>query len=442
MRNRLGIGGLLVVVCCGRVSIERPGTSEVASGAGGVAGGTFSGGVGGLDIGGDGGSDGIAGSPLELAGASAGGAVARGSAGSSDDAGSSGDAGSSASAGASGSGGVVQQPHPYRALHIAVGALHSCALLEDHQLKCWGQNFYGQLGLGNIVDHGLTGMGDALPLVDLGAGTSVKAVAAGRYATCAILDDDRVKCWGQNIMASSSGIDQTSFALGDEAGEMGDALQPVPLGAGHHATKIGLGYYLGCIALEDDSFVCGGTSNEFGAVPAALGVSLLSLAGSTGMLGLYSDDWLRSIPAGTMNRPEQFQSDVVMVGAADECVGTWSSAKVLNISKYNDSYPVPQIYALAASQGCPVCAITGDHRVHCWEAEPHGGAQLDSDQSLLIPLPADAVELAGGSYSHLCALLTDGTVWCWDWGTGPSDPAVGGSREAPKQADLGIWRPR
>jgi len=44
--------------------------------------------------------------------------------------------------------------------------------------------------------------------------------------------------------------------------------------------KLGLGYYDGCIALEDDSFVCGGTSNEFGVVPAALGVSLLSLAGS------------------------------------------------------------------------------------------------------------------------------------------------------------------
>ena len=39
-------------------------------------------------------------------------------------------------------------------------------------LKCWGYNFYGQLGLGDTNDRGDQGgeMGDSLPSVDLGSG--------------------------------------------------------------------------------------------------------------------------------------------------------------------------------------------------------------------------------------------------------------------------------
>jgi hypothetical protein len=203
--------------------------------------------------------------------------------------------GASEAGGSSGEGGSEEavEPHPYRALHLALGGLHSCALLEDHQVKCWGQNFYGQLGLGDTIDRGITGMGDQLPLVDLGRGRSAKAIAAGRYATCAILDDDSAKCWGQAIMASFVVVSQSQFALGDEPNEMGDALVPVRLGAGHHATHIAVGYDVACVGLEDDSFVCGDTDFKFGPAPSAPGVSLLSLMGSTIIAGLYSDHSLR-----------------------------------------------------------------------------------------------------------------------------------------------------
>ena len=39
-------------------------------------------------------------------------------------------------------------------------------------------------------------MGDNLPTVDLGSGKSIKFLVAGRYHTCAVLNDDTVKCWG------------------------------------------------------------------------------------------------------------------------------------------------------------------------------------------------------------------------------------------------------
>jgi alpha-tubulin suppressor-like RCC1 family protein len=42
---------------------------------------------------------------------------------------------------------------PARALHVAAGGGHYCALLDDLTLWCWGANGGGQLGLGDEVDH-------------------------------------------------------------------------------------------------------------------------------------------------------------------------------------------------------------------------------------------------------------------------------------------------
>ena len=41
-------------------------------------------------------------------------------------------------------------------------------------------------------------MGDNLLFIDLGVGKSAKAIAAGGLHTCVILDDDQVKCFGYN----------------------------------------------------------------------------------------------------------------------------------------------------------------------------------------------------------------------------------------------------
>ncbi len=432
MRYRLGMSGLLLLggfCACGQVAHEPASDGAAGADAGGAL--AVAAGTAGFAVAGNNEGSGIGG---------AGTAGVAGSAAGEPGVGGAGEAGGGAGEGGSAE---PEEPHPYRALHLALGGLHSCALLEDHQVKCWGQNFYGQLGLGDIVDHGITGMGNALPVVDLGRGHSAKAIAAGRYATCAILDDDSAKCWGQAIMANFADTTQAHFALGDEPNEMGDALAPVRLGAGHYATHVAVGYSLACVGLEDDNFVCGDTDFKFGPAPRAPGVSLLSLVGSSSVAGLYSDHSLRWLNGDPTKPPALSQSDVVLVGAADSCVATWSVDHTLNLdrSTIHETYAVPQITSLAASQNGQACAITGDHQVHCWGAVPVQSRQLEPDHSLVIPLPGEPVELAGNSYEHLCALLADGTVWCWDWQSDSAPAALGGRWYAPKQADLGIWKP-
>jgi hypothetical protein len=46
----------------------------------------------------------------------------------------------------------------------------TCVVLDNDTIKCWGDNFYGQLGLGDTSARGDNGgeMGNSLPVVDLG----------------------------------------------------------------------------------------------------------------------------------------------------------------------------------------------------------------------------------------------------------------------------------
>ncbi|KXZ42574.1 hypothetical protein GPECTOR_133g613 [Gonium pectorale] len=84
---------------------------------------------------------------------------------------------------------------------LAAGAYHTCAVLDNGKAKCWGINGNGRLGYGDTADRGDAPgeMGDSLPYVDLGTtGRKVAALAAGDAHTCAMLDNGGVKCWGFN----------------------------------------------------------------------------------------------------------------------------------------------------------------------------------------------------------------------------------------------------
>jgi E3 ubiquitin-protein ligase HERC3 len=68
-------------------------------------------------------------------------------------------------------------------------------------------------------------MGDSLPAVDLGAGRYAVRVSCGEMHSCALLDDGSVKCWGSGA-AGQLGLGDTS-APGGTRGSMGEALPQV-----------------------------------------------------------------------------------------------------------------------------------------------------------------------------------------------------------------------
>ena len=70
-------------------------------------------------------------------------------------------------------------------------------------------------------------MGDALNYVELGTGRTVVALSLGFYHTCALLDNGKVKCWGDNRYGHL-GLGDTANR-GDATGEMGEALDYVDI---------------------------------------------------------------------------------------------------------------------------------------------------------------------------------------------------------------------
>ncbi|MEO1056831.1 MAG: RCC1 domain-containing protein, partial [Actinomycetota bacterium] len=79
---------------------------------------------------------------------------------------------------------------------LDLGFDHACVLFSGGGVGCWGVGDDGRLGYGDTDDVGDDEPPLAKGLVDVGAGRTVKAISAGRRGTCALLDNDTIRCWG------------------------------------------------------------------------------------------------------------------------------------------------------------------------------------------------------------------------------------------------------
>lgn len=75
------------------------------------------------------------------------------------------------------------------AVEISAGGRHTCALLKSGDLRCWGSNDVGQLGIGAM------GSDESAPVL---VKAGMKHVSAGRDHTCALSDTGDLYCWGDN----------------------------------------------------------------------------------------------------------------------------------------------------------------------------------------------------------------------------------------------------
>jgi cysteine-rich repeat protein len=260
---------------------------------------------------------------------------------------------------------------------IAAGYGYTCALLSGGDVKCWGYNFYGQLGQGDNVDRGLktATMGDSLLPVDLGTGKKAKAITAGYYHACALLNDDSVKCWGYNAYGDL-GVGKTS-PLGDASGEMGDALPVVDLGTMKTALAVGAGAHHTCALLNDESVKCWGRG-EYG----ALGL------GNGSHRGDASNEMGDALPPVDL--------------------GSGRTAKAIAVGYYH------------------TCALLDDGTTKCWGANSYGqlglgdpnnrGAKGGEMGDILPPVDLGAgsttLGLQGGG-RHVCSILQDHRLKCW-----------------------------
>lgn len=81
---------------------------------------------------------------------------------------------------------------PADAATLAAGGYHTCAVTTDGQVRCWGLNHYGQLGNGTTTNT-------PTPVTVTGLAGSATALSSNDFSSCALLADGRVQCWGNNL---------------------------------------------------------------------------------------------------------------------------------------------------------------------------------------------------------------------------------------------------
>jgi alpha-tubulin suppressor-like RCC1 family protein len=262
-------------------------------------------------------------------------------------------------------------PASLAAAQLDAGAYHSCATLAAARLRCWGFNGDGQLGYGNRDTIGDDEVPGAAGPVDLGAGRTATAVAAGDFHTCALLDDRSVRCWGYAFDGQLGRGNRDN--IGDN--EVPAAVAPVDLGGA--AVAIAAGGRHTCAVLEDRSVRCWG-SGQFG----QLGYGNTNNVGDGGR---------------GQNQTPASAGPVDLGGARARAI---------------------------AAGGSHTCVLLEDGSVRCWGLGANGQLGYGATSVVVDASSAGPVSLGAGRSAtaisagdhHTCAVLDDGAVRCWGFG--------------------------
>jgi Domain of unknown function DUF11/Regulator of chromosome condensation (RCC1) repeat len=134
---------------------------------------------------------------------------------------------------------------------LALGDVHTCAIVSSGGVKCWGRNRFGELG----VSQDLVNYATDVPQ-DVLLGENAVAIGSGAWASCAVLVSGRVKCWGTDVDPNNGSwygfLGQSSATPGPQPP------QEVPLPAGAIATSVTVGNYHACATLNTGVLWCWG----------------------------------------------------------------------------------------------------------------------------------------------------------------------------------------
>lgn len=127
--------------------------------------------------------------------------------------------------------------------YMSTGFSHACAIDNNGIGKCWGDNISGQLGNGKTDPS-------TIP-VNIQTTDKFKKIVAGYNSTCALTEGKQVKCWGDN-----------------SKGQLGNAttknsLIPVNVvGLPDNIKDIDLSFYYGCALTEGNQVKCWGDNSN------------------------------------------------------------------------------------------------------------------------------------------------------------------------------------
>src|SRR5262245_12546290 len=114
-------------------------------------------------------------------------------------------------------------------------------------------------------------------------------------------------------------------------------------------------------------------------------------------------------PAAQLLLPTVSLPSSITVSPTDSAIADLNqSLQFTAQSDVGDSFPLPNVGAVQVGSGYGSCALLSDGTVHCWQ----NALYYPSQGPLPLPGLGGVTAIAVGSY-HTCALLADTTVQCW-----------------------------
>ena len=132
----------------------------------------------------------------------------------------------------------------------------TCVLSTDNQVKCFGNNGQGSLGIGDTANRGdnANEMGDNLPTLTFPSDFVPVTLSGGFFTLCAVSADARLCCWGRGS--------EGQIGQGSSANQLTPTL--VDLGVGFAVDFVSAGYKSNCAVSTDGAMkVCADTSVAF-----------------------------------------------------------------------------------------------------------------------------------------------------------------------------------
>jgi alpha-tubulin suppressor-like RCC1 family protein len=300
---------------------------------------------------------------------------------------------------------------------VALGSLHACALLDAGEVRCWGSNTFGQLGTGTTGDDRLS----PAPVVrSTGAPlTGVRAIALGGLHSCALLDGGEVQCWGTNSTGQLG--NDTAGVLKSTPVPVLQSAGGSPLTG---AQALAVGGDQGCVLLSGGEARCWG-DNEYGQLgdgtttDRTTPVPVLQAGGAplTGVqaiaLGFLH---VCAQTAGGEAYCWGANSDGQLGNGAETDSPTTTPTPVLQSA---GGAPLTGVQALAPG-GFHTCAIVSGGEVRCWGDNDFGqlGDGTTTDRLTPAPVlqaggaPLTGVQALAATDAHNCVRTTAG-VRCW-----------------------------
>lgn len=332
-------------------------------------------------------------------------------------------------------------------VELSAGASHTCALMGDGRVKCWGSNLDGQLGLGDDRHRGdhRGEMGDRLPYVDLGHQRAVHIAAADRH-TCALMSDGAVKCWGYDGYGAL-GAGTWHVDRGHRPETMGAALVAVDLGSDcAPVLSLHAGHDMTCALFADRRAKCWGI-NGFGQLghghDGAATVRPEDMGDALPYIDLGDDDRIRDLAVGGRFACALLEAGGVkcwgeglhgQVGLPDMAsnVGLGADGRMGEALPYVDlGRPDDPVQIVATDDAA--CALFADGWVKCWgnglggqlglgDRQHRGDDPGEMGEALpYVPLDRPTDLLVAANHGGFCAWLDDGGIVCWGFGWGEVD---------------------